>query len=164
MQKYQPALLGGVFIGVLSSVPGVNVANLCCCLWVVAGGVLVVYLQQQRTPEPVETADAVIGGLLAGLIGAIIATIVGTMIFSASTAMMQDQFREALENPDVPPAVRDMMARMFTGSGYALMSFAINIPLFSIFGMLGALLGLAIFRKKTPPMMPPPPQPPVITT
>jgi hypothetical protein len=159
MQKHQPALLGGLAIGVLSSVPGVNIANLCCCLWVVAGGMLVVYLQQQSRPEPVETADAVVGGLLAGLIGAIIATIVSTMIFSASTMMMQDQFREALENPDVPPEMRDFMMRMFTGSGIAVLQFAINIPLYSIFAMLGALLGLAFFRKK-PTVLPPAATPP----
>ena len=48
-------------------------ANVCCCLWVVAGGMLVVYLQQQSRPDPVETADAVLGGLIAGIIGAVIA-------------------------------------------------------------------------------------------
>jgi hypothetical protein len=158
MQKYQPALLGGLFIGVLSSLPVVNIAN-CCCLWVIAGGMLVVYLQQQARPAPVETSDAVIGGLLAGLIGAIITTIVTTMIFSASTALMHEQFRTSLENPDIPPEVRDMMLRLFSGSSMAVLSFAINIPLYSIFGMLGALLGLAIFRKKVPPQMPPPAPP-----
>ena len=45
-----------------------NLAN-CCCLWVIAGGVLVTYLQQQAKPTPVETGDAVVGGLIAGLIG-----------------------------------------------------------------------------------------------
>ena len=68
MGKHQPALLGGVFIGVLSALPYINAAN-CCCLWVIAGGVLVVYLQQQASPTPVATNDAVIGGLIAGAIG-----------------------------------------------------------------------------------------------
>ena len=40
MTRYQPALLGGLFIGVLSALPVVNTANLCCCLWVIVGGVL----------------------------------------------------------------------------------------------------------------------------
>ena len=53
MQKHQPALLGGLFIGVLSVLPIVSAAN-CCCLWVIVGGVLVVYLQQQKKPTPVE--------------------------------------------------------------------------------------------------------------
>ena len=42
MARYQPALLGGLFIGVLSSLPVVGAANYCCCLWVVVGGVLTV--------------------------------------------------------------------------------------------------------------------------
>ena len=51
MKRHQPALLGGLFIGVLSSLPLVNIGNVCCCLWVVVGGLLTVYLQQQNTPS-----------------------------------------------------------------------------------------------------------------
>ena len=40
--RLQPALLGGVFIGVMSSLPIVNIGNCCCCLWVLAGGALAV--------------------------------------------------------------------------------------------------------------------------
>ena len=154
MQKHQPALLGGVFIGVLSSLPVVNILN-CCCLWVIGGGMLVVYLQQQRTPEPVETADAVIGGLIAGVIGAIIAGTVATMLTSITNPLMQEQFRQSLENPDVPPEVRDFMTNLFTGRNMAVLTFAITIPLYAVFSMLGALLGLAFFRKKLPPAVPP---------
>ena len=70
MRKYQPALLGGLFIGVLSSLPIVSSLNYCCCLWVIGGGVLVTYLQQQATPTPVATGDAAISGLIAGALGA----------------------------------------------------------------------------------------------
>lgn len=150
MQKYQPALLGGLFIGVLSSLPVINAAN-CCCLWVIAGGVLVVYLQQQSNPLPVETADAVIGGLLAGLIGAILTSIVTMVLMGTTGALMQEQLRTGLENPEVPPEVREFMTNFLSGRNIAVLAFAINIPLYSIFGMLGALLGLAIFRKKLPP-------------
>ena len=34
----QPALIGGVVMGVLSALPIVSGGNLCCCLWVVSGG------------------------------------------------------------------------------------------------------------------------------
>ena len=34
----QPALYGGLFIGVLSALPVVNIGN-CCCLWFAGGGV-----------------------------------------------------------------------------------------------------------------------------
>ncbi len=38
--KMQPALIGGVILGVLSAVPFVNALNCLCCLWVIAGGVV----------------------------------------------------------------------------------------------------------------------------
>jgi hypothetical protein len=151
MSKHQPALLGGLFIGVLSALPGVNIAN-CCCLWVLAGGALVVYLQQQRMPEPVETADAVIGGLLAGALGAIIYTILTVIIVSAGGAMWMDQIRGALDaNPEIPAETRDMLLRLFEGRNFLVIGLVINLPLYAVFSMVGSLIGLAIFRKKTPP-------------
>ena len=48
--RIQPALWGGLFIGVLSALPLVNAGNCCCCLWVVCGGVLAAYLRQQNSP------------------------------------------------------------------------------------------------------------------
>jgi hypothetical protein len=155
MSKHQPALLGGLFIGVLSSVPGVNWLN-CCCLWVLAGGALVVYLQQQRTLEPVETADAVIGGLIAGVVGGLITTLATALLFSAGGMMMHEQIREALEsNPELPAETRDMILNFFQGRNMLVLGLLFNVPLYAVFGMIGALIGLPIFRKKIPPTAPP---------
>jgi len=152
MGRHQPAILGGLLIGVLSSLPVVSAANICCCLWVVAGGMLVVYLQQQNTAEPVATGDAVIGGLLAGLIGAVISSAVSFALASFMGPMMQEQIQQQIEaNPEIPAEVRDFMTRFVSGRNMALLGFVINIPLFAVFAMLGSLLGLAFFRKKTPP-------------
>jgi hypothetical protein len=166
MKRYQPALLGGLFIGVLSSLPVVSAANVCCCLWVVAGGVLAVYLQQQSTPEPIEAGDAALSGLLAGLLGAIITVVINQLLMSVTGPLVQEQIRRALDqNPDVPPEVRDFLNRITTGGGIALLQAAITLPVFAVFGVLGGLLGMAFFKKKTPPGAPPmtpPPTPPAI--
>ena len=154
MKRHQPALLGGLFIGVLSSLPIIKVAN-CCCLWVICGGMLTVYLQQQARPEPVETGDAVLGGLIAGVVGGVIAVIAGYLEFVAmgSVVNIADQVRTALDqNPEMPPNVRDMIMNLVSGKGFALLAL-IQLPLYAVFGMLGALLGLAFFRKKTPPVV-----------
>jgi hypothetical protein len=152
MSKYQPALLGGLFIGVLSSLPVVSAANMCCCLWVISGGVLVVYLQQQATPMPVQTGDAVIGGLLAGIIGAIIWSLVLMVLTGVTGPMMQEEVRQALDQAgEVPPEFRDAVIRIMSGPNLALLVMVVSIPVWAVFGMVGALLGLAIFRKKTPP-------------
>jgi hypothetical protein len=152
MGKHQPALLGGVVIGVLSALPVVNMVNICCCLWVIVGGGLTVYLQQQRTPVRVETADAVIGGLLAGVIGAAIFVVLNALLMSVTGVVWQEEVRRSLEGmPEVPPEMRDGLMRVMTGSGVAVLTAAVTLPLFAVFSMLGALLGLAIFGKKTPP-------------
>jgi hypothetical protein len=156
MRRYQPALLGGIFIGVLSSLPVVNAGNLCCCLWVVAGGVLTVYLQQQDRVGPVEPADAALGGLLAGVIGAILASIVAIALYTVSGAMIEEQMRSALEqNPQIPAEVRDRLLVLFAGRNFALVQAAVFLPVFAIFGLLGGLLGLAVFRRKAPPPVQP---------
>ena len=58
--KFQPALLGGVAIGVLSALPVVSVANVCCCAWIVFGGALAAYLMQANHPEPIQIGDGAI--------------------------------------------------------------------------------------------------------
>jgi len=68
----QPALLGGLVMGVLSALPIVGAANACCCLWVVSGGLLAAYLLQQNRPQPITAGDGAVVGLLAGIFGAII--------------------------------------------------------------------------------------------
>src|SRR6185436_15595964 len=106
--RFQPALLGGVLIGVLSALPVVNAGNCCCCLWVVCGGLLTVYLQQSRMDAPIEMSDAVISGLLAGITGAIVCTVINMalspLLGPYQARMMQyvmERVQEAV--PNLPP-------------------------------------------------------------
>ena len=78
--KLQPAILGGVFIGVLSALPIISAGNFCCCLWVLSGGALAAYLLQQNQSSPVDAGDGAIVGLLAGLIGAVVHTLLSIPI------------------------------------------------------------------------------------
>jgi hypothetical protein len=159
MDRHQPALLGGVFIGVLSALPFVGAGNCCCCLWVVLGGMLVAYLEQQRLDGPLEVATAVRSGLFAGLIGAAI-TVVLEMVFSAALKPWLGPAQQKLAEqvidmiPNLPPDIRDQLSnpqpatRMAAGRIVGLF-FMMLID--GLFAMLGALLGSAMFKKKTPP-------------
>ena len=75
--KLQPALLGGVVIGMLSALPVISMGNCVCCLWVILGGMVATYLLQQAQPTPVEGVDGAIAGLLAGLVGAVVGSLAG---------------------------------------------------------------------------------------
>ena len=153
--RLQPALWAGLFIGVLSALPLVNVGNCCCCLWVVAGGVLATYLRQQSTPFEITAAEGALVGLLAGVIGGVI----GGLLSIPVEMMMGPLQRQLLErilssNPDMPAEMRDMFDNMAVGPAAAAFRVVMMIVLGAIFGMLGGLLGVAIFKKSPPP--PPP--------
>jgi hypothetical protein len=154
MARYQPALLGGLFIGVLSALPFINFAN-CCCLWVILGGMLTVYLQQQATPAPIETSAAALSGLIAGAVGGFISSAAGMIFFRLFGGDSQQAIEQALTNiPNMPPETAEWVRSLTQGPTLALVSMVVTIPIYAVFGMLGALLGLAFFRKKVTPDTP----------
>ncbi|HXT70132.1 MAG TPA: hypothetical protein VN700_10285 [Vicinamibacterales bacterium] len=153
MGRFQPALLGALFIGVLSSLPIVNAANMCCCLWVVAGGVLATYLLQQNTPTPVATGEAAIQGLIAGALGGLIYCLVQFAIvsFFAGPDVLAQIRAELTKNTEIPPEMRDRILGFMNGRNLVLLGLFVTLPIYSVFSMAGSFLGLAFFRKKLPP-------------
>jgi hypothetical protein len=155
--KLQPALFGGLFIGVLSALPIISIGN-CCCLWVIGGGVLATYLLQQNHPYPIATADGALVGLLAGLIGGVLGTLLSIPI-EMMMGPMQKQFMEAIlsRSQDMPEETRRILENI-NGRGMSAVVILFKLVLSScvgaVFGMLGGLLGVAIFKKKD---LPPPP-------
>ena len=157
--RLQPALYGGLLIGVLSALPIVNIGNCCCCLWVVAGGMLAVYLRQQNSPFAVASAEGALVGLLAGLFGGMIGVLLSIPIEMAM-GPFQRQILDwvVAQNPDIPSDTREMLERAGTGGGgpaAVAFKFLISTVIGAVFGMLGGLLGVAVFKKNAPP--PPPP-------
>ena len=153
--RLQPALLGGVFIGVMSALPIINFGNCCCCLWVLAGGALAVYLRQQNSPNAIDASEGALMGLLAGLIGGVIGALLAIPIQMMFGPMQQEWMSRILAgNEDMPPEAREMAERMMAGQAFVLIGAVINIIISVIFGMLGGLLGVAIFKKSAPPQPP----------
>ena len=152
-ERLQPAFWGGLFIGVLCALP---LVNCCCCLWMLGGGVLTVYLRQQNRPGIVPASEGALMGLMAGVIGALIATVISIPM----TMMMgpfQEQWMERIlsSNPDFPQELRGIFETGAMGAVGMFISLLINLVLMSVLGMLGGLLGVAIFQRNPPP--PPPP-------
>jgi hypothetical protein len=154
--RLQPALWGGLFIGVLSALPIVNAGNCCCCLWVVAGGVLALYLRQQNTPYEVPASEGALVGLLAGVIGGLIGSVLSIPVEMMMGPLQRQLVERILSaNPDLPAEMRDMVDNMALGPVAIAFRFVWMTVIGAIFGMLGGLLGVAIFKKNVPP--PPPP-------
>ena len=153
--RLQPAFWGGLFIGVLSALPLVNAGNCCCCLWVICGGALAAYLRNQNSPLQIEAAEGALVGLMAGAIGGVIAAVL-SIPFQLFVGSYQHQIMERIlaSNPDVPPEAREAIERYSSGAAGMAMrvtGMVVSIVIDVIFGMLGGLLGVAIFKKTSPP-------------
>jgi hypothetical protein len=156
--KLQPALLGGVVIGVLSALPLVSVGNCCCCAWILFGGGLAAYLMQQGHPEPIAIGDGVMVGLLAGLVGAVVTGIVSIPIGFLMGPFQADMFRGMASNADLPPELRRMLEPFGEGQTVAsiILGFIVMLVICPLFGMLGGLFGALLFRKNPTAVIPPP--------
>jgi hypothetical protein len=158
----QAALLGGLFTGVLSALPLIKYAN-CCCIWIIGGGFVAAYVNQQYDSRPITPGRGALAGLLAGAVGAVVWLITAVSL-SALFAPIQEQIASALvrSTPDMPPEVRAFLESLGSSSGaeYAV-SFVLRLVGGSIASTIGGLIGAAFFRNDVPPALGgPPPLPP----
>lgn len=157
--KLKPAVIGGAVLGILSVIPFVSAANLCCCLWAILGGMLATQMYVKNSPTPVSAGDGAILGAIAGVVGGIIAFVLGVPISYAMGPTMRNLMVSLIENMD--PQQADMMRRQFEASGDAIapliiQGLVVSVLLF-LFAIIGGLLGVPIFEKRKGGAPPPPP-------
>lgn len=158
--KLKPALIGGVFIGLLSVIPFISLGNVCCCLWAILGGMLASYLYVKSSATPAGAGDGAILGALAGLVGAVISLVLGIPIAYAMGPTTRNMILSLLENVD--PRQAEIMRAQFEASGDSIVSVIINALILAVlllvFAIIGGLIGIPLFEKrKSGPVPPPPP-------
>jgi hypothetical protein len=167
-------------MGWLSALPIIYFGNMCCCLWVVSGGLVAAYLLQQNQSTPITPGDGALVGLLAGLAGALIHFLISIPIDLLMAPFERQMAERLLEVAgEMPPWLADVLQqasqqRNEVGIGFIIASrvvvFMIMLCIGAIFSTLGGLLGAAIFKRQTPPGtfgvppsapsdLPPPPPP-----
>jgi hypothetical protein len=156
----QAAILGGVVMGVLSALPIISVGNLCCCMWVVSGGLVAAYVFQQHYPAPMTAADGALAGLLAGLVGAVVHLVLSIPIDLMLAPMEHAMVQRIVDmSGNAPPELRDWFERYGRGGAASFGFFIVGrvvvfiCALFigAIFSTLGGLLGSVVFVRKLPP-------------
>jgi hypothetical protein len=155
--KLKPAIIGGVVLGILSVIPFVNWANICCCLWAILGGALASYLYIKASPVPATPGDGAILGAMAGLVGAVIAVVIGIPVSILTSGLITGIMVSLMENIDRSQAEM-MRERMIAGQTVvgAIVNGIILAVLLVIFSTLGGLVGIPIFEKRKRDVMPPP--------
>lgn len=167
--KLQPALIGGVVLGLLSAIPFLGLANACCCSWAILGGALASYLYVKSSPVPVRTSDGAVLGLLAGAIGAAIYLVVSIPLGFLMQSVVLEFIGSFVQGfgPEAAEAFRQQaeiaqsqtIAQQLPG---AILMGLIGGVLLVGFATIGGLIGVAIFEKRKGGMdgpLPPPPPP-----
>jgi hypothetical protein len=154
----KPALIGGVLLGILSSLPYINAANCCCCAWVIGGGVLAAYLYVKDSPYPVSMGNGILVGLFAGIIATVVSSVFLiplNFLLSFGGLGFAEQFRELAEQmPNIPPQTREAIRAFSSRSDMSVILFllhiAVTLAIYCLFAMLGGVIGVAIFEKRKP--------------
>jgi hypothetical protein len=150
--KTQPALVGGLVLGVLSALPIIAAGNVCCCLWIISGGVVAAYLLQQNQAAPITAGDGALVGFLAGIAGAFVYLIISIPMSLIFGPMEREMVRRIFETSGrVPPEIRDTFGPRLTGAVRVAIGFTAMLVVGSFFATLGGLMGAVIFRKPLPP-------------
>src|SRR3954464_7840235 len=151
----QPAIAGGLLLGLLSSLPIINLANLIFGAWILAGGALTAHLLSRQRPSGISFGDGAFGGVLSGFFGAVVSTIMlipSKLFFAADWETVRQQAEQQLaQTPETAGPMRDLLLRAmsaevsFTTEMFWFFFYGFS---FSLFAMLGGMLMVWISNRR----------------
>ncbi len=153
-----PALIGGAMAGLLSGLPFLNCL---CCLWIIGGAVLAAFLVSRDPHVSLASGDGAVLGALTGVAAAVVDSLVGLPLRGINLTVMRRMMERIAEfSRDMPAGWEDWINRTSGGVSPAMffLGLFLSAALFAVVGVLGGVLGAALFRKKGP--VPAPPAPP----
>jgi hypothetical protein len=161
----QPAVVGGLIVGVFSAVPGVSALNCCFCAWALIGGWVAISMTSNRSPRVPRSGEAAQIGVGAGAVAAVTfillaIPIVWSGVATDASLKMLDSIFGNVSNPELQSVFSEAMdqARDQTPGERLLTSLPvllIQAILYLGFTVLGALLCSSVKGRKTPPSAPP---------
>ena len=154
----QPALIGGLFLGVLSALPFINAAN-CCCLWIIGGGAVAAYVLQSNQSNPIEPGEGALAGLFAGLTGAVVQFLVSIpidIVVGPRERRIVQWLVEMINNPQIQDQLQRGIDEGANGGilTVVLRRFAWMLAMLviaGVFSTIGGVLGSVMFKKPPVP-------------
>jgi hypothetical protein len=167
--KTRAVIIGGIVIGLLSSIPYVRLGNIVCCLWIVLGGALASYLYIKKSTTPVGIGEGALLGAIAGAIGWAVELIVGVPLtiltgypelhFMDNLLERVDPNKAELYRQNAEALMSRPFAEQFFYSVFSLRTL-LSLLITSAFALVGGLVAVPLFEKRKTddgPTMPPPP-------
>jgi hypothetical protein len=164
--KLMPALYGGVIMGVISGIPILSIVNCFCCAGIMLGGFMAVFFYKKElnaSSPPLTNGDGLALGALAGLAGAVVTVILSAafhLLFGMALGGGMQRLEDMGIGDRIPPETMRMVQGMLRGPGLIGITFVFHLVVDPLFGLLGGLIGYAVFKSKTPAFPPTPPMPP----
>jgi hypothetical protein len=153
LEYLRPAIAGGLFLGLLSSLPFLAFGNCLCGLWIQGGGAIATWLLNKQRPGGLKYGDGALAGVLSSLAGTIVWTAVNIPIqaffFTPEAAA---QMRELMEQYRawLPPDFETSMAPLLE-PGFNLSRLLTGVITFSLvsglFAMIGGILMVALLNR-----------------
>lgn len=153
--NFLPALYGGIIMGVLSGIPILNFVNCLCCAGIMLGGFMAVYFYKNQLTAEMDammSSDALKLGAFAGFFGALASSIIGGLVFLIIGNIGSEMILRILNSSGVlnnmPPEARAQMEQSMAQQGFSIIGVVANFIICPLFGLLGGLIGYAVFRKR----------------
>jgi len=152
-----PAVWGGLFLGVFSALPFISAGNLCCCMWVIGGGMVAAYVLQSNAPQAITIGDGATVGLMAGIIGAVVQTVLALPVKFLMGGVAERTLQQIVgSNPDIPDNLKQLMETLGNSTAVSIIGMAIGFVLAlivgAIFAAIGGMLGAVFFKKQAAPV------------
>ena len=161
-KKYLSALVCGFGAAVLTTIPGVQ--TIACCLLVPVASAISIFLYKKSQPEliKIQMGTGIFLGLLTAVFAALFASgfeIIITYITRTSDLVTSmPQAEKVVKDMNLGPAAEESMEILkqmvseIQSKGfsflYAFLITTTNLITYSIFGMLGGLIGTAVINKR----------------
>jgi hypothetical protein len=149
--KWKAILIGGLITGLAPFAP---LFNLACCAIPLVGAIVAVAVYRSSQPPPALTNnDGIVLGLMSGLVGtAIYGVLIIPLVILVGGAVGGFIGRAIGSIAEIPPQVRDLMDWLFSNIGHFIgvilfVKIIARLALSLVFGMLGGILGVAIFKR-----------------
>jgi hypothetical protein len=139
------ALIAGVVMALLGSLPLINFCNCFLCMWVWGSAILAVFLYRRfdSAGPALSVGQGAILGVAAGVIGGVIGAIIEAIFASSTLAGTLELMRS---QPSLQPFV-DAYSGLIRGGGFGFLGKLFNIVIYAAFGAIGGIIATALIWK-----------------